>query len=342
MFAEACGRFWLEVERCQVGFQRLGVRFPFASKCRHSSGKIGTTVIHPLEVNDVRNTLEKMLRAGHHDLVLHEAEHYFGDRTAPSEEDPWICARAAQAECHRRGWGKAADWAERGLGMTRSSLEVEGLLRFYLGCALFYTSDFYGAQQELEQFGKLAARCPELEKRKGHAVYNLAYVMRALKRRPVEIKLFQQAAEVFMGQGLSGRANICRYEIAWARLLEEQPAKALPELEAAQAWMASEPDAELETDIQIAWALYHHLMGNLTEAQRLGLALLERGELRSSQRSEVVWILARNALAMGDLESAACHVDEAYAGALAEWIPTQFQRVEALKTEVLANCQRGR
>jgi tetratricopeptide (TPR) repeat protein len=290
----------------------------------------------------MRSMLEKMLRSGNHSLVLQEAARYFKGRTSASEDDVWVCIHACLAAGATKEWGQAADWAEQGLRLNSADREAEGRLRFFGGTALFYTSNFYGAETELRKFHKLVLRCTTLKSLVGDAFYNLAYVMRALKRRKAEIAAFRSAAEAYTRQARHARVNVCQYEIAWSYLMDEKVSLASRALDAAEQGLATEPDSELEVDIVTARALFHHLKGDNQTSRRLCLGLLERMEMGRRQLAEVLWVLARNALAAGDVVEADHYIEQAYSATLADWVPTQVRRIEALKLQVSAAYETGR
>jgi len=241
-----------------------------------------------------------------------------------------------------RAWGKAVAWAERGLETTPLEPAAEGALRFFAGTALTYVGDLLRAELELTRFLQLAKEHGIYRELQGDARFNLAYLMRSLKRPAAELHQFTRAAEAYAAMGRWGRVLACRYEIAWCRLMAGEPALAARELDDLRQGLAEAGDAELSIDVQIATALYHQQMGHLDEARTICRELLALEQpTPARQLADIAWILAEAALQQGDMAAARQHTAEAYEAAVEDWWPPQMERIGSLRERLLARPGAG-
>lgn len=278
----------------------------------------------------MHSDLEAMLLGGQYHMVLEYAEASFAAELT-DEQAVWVATRGCQAAGALRWWQKAVLWSDRGLRLSPADREANALLHLLSGTARMYTGDLYRSERELLRVLTWAETDPQLQRLTGDALFNLGYLMRLLRRPEQEARFFRQAAEVYEAQGRHHRASVCRYEIAWSYLMEPRPELALAELSALNA------DADLSVDLMIARGLYHCLVNEVGESERLVAPLLQGGDLPARQRADAAWIMGCNACARRDWLAAERYADEAMEAALDDWWAPQVERVHALKKRLLEN-----
>lgn len=281
------------------------------------------------------------MHQGAYALLLAEADRHFAAGGSGAPVDVWVTVRACQAAGALRDWGRVVAWAGRGKALAEACAtsdrcrEAGLLLHFLTGTALMYTGDLLRAGRELKAFRQGAPRFLNLRKLVGDALYNEGYLLRALGRRDEEVACFAEAARAYAELGREGQVAVCRYEVAWSLLLAGRAVEAATHLAAMEAGAAV--DADLAADIQIAWALYHHMDGALDRSEAIcQMLLLTRAELPDRQRADLYWIQGRNALARGERERAVSLADQACEAAVADWWPPQMERLSAFQVQVSA------
>lgn len=284
-----------------------------------------------------------MLHAGAYELLLAEADRHFAGGGTESVVDVWVAVRACQAAGGMRAWGRAVAWADRGLALAEGCAgsgtcrEAELLLRFLTGTALLYTGDLLRAGRELADFRRSVPAFPGLRRLLGDALYNEAYLMRALGRREEEATCFAEAARVYREQGRERQVAVCGYELGWTLLLAGQADEAATYLAAVDGSSGAAGDDDLAADIQIAWALYHHVEGALERSEAIcQMLLLTRDELPHRQQADLFWVMGRNALARGLRDRAAGLAEQACQAAVEDWWPPQMERLCAFQVQVMA------
>jgi tetratricopeptide (TPR) repeat protein len=278
----------------------------------------------------LRRELEARLLGGDYRGVMERAAELLSSSDGEGSEAAWAPVMACRAAGALRNWGRAVSWAERGLALG-PDLEAEGWLNLLLGTALMYTGDAYRSERCLRAFLERAAGHPGLSRLLPDGRFNLAHLLRFLRRDPVaEAEAFQEAAEGFASRGRFSQVLLCQVEAAWSYLVAEQPAQALPALEAATNGLAEQGDPTVQVYVQICWAYYHRQTGDLARSQAICHELDARPDLTAGQRADVGWLLGSNARTMGDLTRAAAWAEKAYEHALEDLWPLQITRIEGL------------
>lgn len=284
----------------------------------------------PMGGDGLRRELEARLLGGDYRGVLERAAELLLPSDAAGPEAAWAAVMACRAAGALRNWGRAVSWAERGLALGPDS-EAEGWLNLLLGTALMYTGDAYRSERCLRAFLQRAGEHPGLSRILPDGLFNLAHLLRFLRRDPVvEAEAFQEAAEAFAGRGRFSQVLLCQVEAAWSYLMAEEPAQALPPLEAAAAGLAQHGDPTVQVYVELCWAYYHRLTGDLARSQAICRELDARPDLTAGQRADVGWLLGSNARTMGDLAKAASWAEKAYELALEDLWPLQITRIEGL------------
>lgn len=247
-----------------------------------------------------------------------------------------VAVRACATARRHKDWGRVMTWAERGLTPTDLCPEAEGRLRFELAGALMQIGDLLRAEQELVRFCRLEQGCPALSSWLGEALQVRAHIQRLRGQEGQSGRLFQRACIAFAAVGQHGKAMRCRFEIAWGQLMMGQCEGVQQHLAAVRASRVATSDPDLEVDLTIAMALRAKLLGNLSESDRIGWAVLERPALRDRQRAEVAWVLACNALTSGDHQRAGDLLEIAHLAAVTDWSLPQMGRIHHLRLRLHA------
>lgn len=285
---------------------------------------------------DLRKELEARLLGGDCRGVLERAAELLpvGAQPQPGPEAAWAAVMACRAAGALRQWGKAIAWAERGLAFGPDP-EATGWLNLLLGTALMYTGDAFRAERCLRTFNTMAGAQPALSRLLADGLFNLGHLLRFLRRDPAaEAETFRHAARAFAAQGRAGQVLLCHAEAAWSYLMAGQPAAALTDLQTADAGLEQHGDPELQTYVQICWALQYRLQGEYARSEAVCRELEARHDLTPGQRADVAWLLAGLAQNQGDWTSAANHAERAYEQALEDLWPLQIARIEALRSSV--------
>ena len=275
-----------------------------------------------------------MLVAGAYQALLDEAERHWPPEGLPPDEGVRMAMQACQAAACTRAWGRAVTWADRGLSLEAGRREDRGILRYLAGTALIYTGDLPRAGRELARFRREAQRVSALRRLLGDALYNEAYLMRAMGRPDDEVTLFREAARAYTELGRTERATICWYEVAWSLLLAGRPDDAEAHLPAVEAAAAGHPDPEFPADVALARALYWHLKENRAECDEICRQLIASSELPGRQEADLCWIMARQAFARGDRQAALLLTERAAEAACGNWWPPQMERIRVLQREL--------
>jgi hypothetical protein len=250
--------------------------------------------------------------------------------TRPEAEAAWAAVMACRAAGALRNWGKAVSWAERGLALGPGP-EAEGWLNLLLGTALMYTGDAFRAERCLRAFLQTAGSHGALERLRPDGLFNLAHLLRFLRRPPAqEAEAFRQAAEAFASRGRFSQVLLCQVEAAWSYLTAEQPALAQPFLEAAADGLAEHGDPSAQVYVQLCWAYYYRLTDDLARSQAICRELEGRPDLTAGQQADLGWLMGSNARSLGDWASAASWAEKAYEHALEDLWPLQLSRIEGL------------
>lgn len=205
------------------------------------------------------------------------------------------------------------------------------MLRYWLGLGLWETGDLYRAEREWQRVVELGEGEALLGELQADALYRLGLAHRLLGRVELEIAHFRKAARLHLCLQLTKRAVRCQIEAAWSLLLAGRTAEALPELQAAAAGRKGLDAPGLAIQLGIARALYLSQVGDYESSDRRCLGLLDCPPLQSAQRADIAWILATNALAVGDQTAAELHAAIACEHAFEAWWPPQLERVEQLR-----------
>lgn len=288
------------------------------------------TAERPMGGDGLHRELEARLLGGDYRGVLERAAELLPPSVPSSTEAAWAAVMACRAAGALRNWGRAVSWAERGLALGPDP-EAEGWLNLLLGTALMYTGDAFRSERCLRAFLQRAGNLPGLSRLLPDGLFNLAHLLRFLRRDPVEeAEAFERAAEAFAGRGRFSQVLLCQVEAGWSYLMAEQPEAALPALEAANAGLAQHGDPTVQVYVQLCWAYYHRLNGDLARSQAICQELEARPDLTAGQRADVGWLLGSNARTLGDLTSAASWAEKAYELALEDLWPLQITRIEGL------------
>ncbi len=193
-----------------------------------------------------------------------------------------------------------------------------------------YIGDFYNSEKALSQFLVEAAGNTELLRMKPDANFNQAFLMRLLRRSDDELRLFRASARQYEETGRTCRALQCHLEAGWSLCLAGSTEEAYPELSLVTEGLKQLYDPELETDSQIAWALYYRLCSDLPRSEEICLLLAARQDMLPRQCAEVSWLRGCNALDVGDPALARQLALEAMDCAAKDWWPLQLERIKGL------------
>lgn len=245
---------------------------------------------------------------------------------------------ACGAAGNRGDWCRAVMWAQHGLALRVDEPEANWKFQFYLGTAAMYLGDLFRAKRELRGFVASVERTARCRPWLGHALFNLGYVSRCLGNLGEEVEYFKRAGSAYLDSGLDARATVCCYEVAWALLLAgRSDEEVLIELTAVEKALDRLSDPELALDLQIGWALYHSLVGNLDKSSAICSDIVQQEGTPSRQLADVMWIWACNAERQGDFQGAVAHCQIALEAALDDYWPPQVKRVEDLRRRLVAS-----
>jgi len=227
-------------------------------------------------------------------------------------------------------WGKIKTHAERGLRAANLSQEREGILRYRLGVASLELGDLLRAEQQLLRYLQLAQSAAALEPLLAPAQERLGEIHRLLKRPGREAEAFTEAARRYEADGKLVDALRCRLEVVRTALWAGRADAARPDLLRVLAGLPLVEAPTLATDAALAYALYLSLVGRRQASMTLCMALLDAPPLAAIHRAEVSWLLAENALAMGERDVAQLHGAIAHYHGVQAWFPPQMERIESL------------
>lgn len=285
----------------------------------------------------LRERLNDSLQLGQTAEVLAVAEAYFRESVTPSAEALWVATCACRAAGARKLWGQVVRWAEQAAALKVKDTEAEGWIQMYLGAAQMFLGNAYRAEKALDAFDRLARRSAKLKRLQPYADFNRAILMRFLRRHAEEIQYLRKAEAGFAASESRRMALQCRLEAAWAFLLENEPALACPDLEAADTLLPLYGDEELRRESRVGWALYHKLTGRLEAADSCCREVLDSVDLAPRQEADALWILGLVAQARGDLALAKKLGEQAHRAATRDYWPLQVERIDRLRSVALAN-----